>query len=515
MRVTYTTAVLLAALAVPAGTRSGYPAASHEHAQAPEKKAGLLKLRLRDARGDPLPARVHLYDSAGKPVRPEGLPFWRDHFACPGQADLPLVPGDYRYEIERGPEYEPVSGRLSVGESTPLEARLSRISDLAAKGWYSGDLHIHRPPADARLVMRAEDLHVGGVITWWNKQNLWATTKPPNPAVVRFDGRWCDLMGGEDERGGGAMLYFRRRAPLGITTATREYPSSLRYLREAKKDTGTWADVEKPFWWDVPAWLATGQVDSIGVAHNHMHRGGVMDNEAWGRPRDRERYAGVAGNGWWTQEVYYHMLNAGLRVPPSAGSASGVLPNPVGYNRVWVHTGKPLDPTSWWEGLRAGRAFVSNGPLLVARAAGELPGHVFREAGEVEIDVEAVGVDPIRVIEVVQDGMVVLARRVGKAAWKGKLGVRLERSGWLLVRAVADVKHTFRFASTAPWFVEVGGGPRAVSRRSVEFFHGWARERRDALAMLVKGAGPRKEVLDDHDAAVKFWWDRLAMANRQ
>ena len=28
--------------------------------------------------------------------------------------------------------------------------------------------------------------------------------------------------------------------------------------------------------------------------------------------------------------IYYHLLNCGLRVPPSAGSASGVLPNPVG-----------------------------------------------------------------------------------------------------------------------------------------------------------------------------------------
>ena len=43
------------------------------------------------------------------------------------------------------------------------------------------------------------------------------------------------------------------------------------------------------------------------------------------------------GVGYWVQEIYYHLLNCGLRVAPSAGSASGVLPNPVGYNRVYVH----------------------------------------------------------------------------------------------------------------------------------------------------------------------------------
>ena len=38
----------------------------------------------------------------------------------------------------------------------------------------------------------------------------------------------------------------------------------------------------------------------------------------------------------------------------------------------------------WWEGLRAGRVVVTNGPLLRPRVNGELPGHVFRsQSGEV------------------------------------------------------------------------------------------------------------------------------------
>ena len=43
---------------------------------------------------------------------------------------------------------------------------------------------------------------------------------------------------------------------------------------------------------------------------------------------------GTQWDGYWTQDIYYALLNCGLRIPPSAGSASGVLPNPVGYNRV-------------------------------------------------------------------------------------------------------------------------------------------------------------------------------------
>ena len=84
------------------------------------------------------------------------------------------------------------------------------------------------------------------------------------------------------------------------------------------------------------------------------------------------------GNGYWTQEIYYHVLNAGLRVPPSAGSASGVLPNPVGYNRVYVHLDRELTYSDWWKGLKDGRSFVTNGPLLRVTANGQFPGHVFQ-----------------------------------------------------------------------------------------------------------------------------------------
>src|SRR6185503_5613712 len=95
------------------------------------------------------------------------------------------------------------------------------------------------------------------------------------------------------------------------------------------------------------------------------------------KARDKTLYPSPLGNGRWTQDIYFHLLNSGLRVPPSAGSASGVLPNPVGYNRVYVHTGERLDYEAWWQGLKTARSFVTNGPLLLVRADDKLPGEVF------------------------------------------------------------------------------------------------------------------------------------------
>ena len=89
----------------------------------------------------------------------------------------------------------------------------------------------------------------------------------------------------------------------------------MTYLEAARRHENVWVDVEKPFWWDVPVWLATEQVDSIGIANNHMTRDGIFapnprnnnpawSEEAWAKPRDDDRLPSPQGNGYWSQEIY-------------------------------------------------------------------------------------------------------------------------------------------------------------------------------------------------------------------
>jgi len=353
------------------------------------------------------------------------------------------------------------------------------------------------------------------VISWWNNRNTWTNRALPANPLIRFDNdRFYHLMGGEDERGGGALLYFNLRRPLDITGAGREYPSSMKFLSEARQRAGVWVDIEKPFWYDTPVWLASGMVDSIGLAHNHMQRAGVLPNEAWGRPRDRQRFPDPQGNGYWTEEIYYHILNCGLRLPPSAGSASGVLPNPVGYDRVYVHLDGDLGYEKWWEGLKAGRVFVSNGPLLRGRANGQLPGHVFKaQAGEtLDLHVTAAldSRDPVSSLESIKDGRV--ERAVSYSDWK-RTGstIRFDKSGWFLIRAMADVPASFRFASTGPFYVEVGLDPHRVSRASARFFLDWVRERMKQIRL--DDSRQQEEVIQHHRAAERFWQEKVAVAN--
>ena len=51
------------------------------------------------------------------------------------------------------------------------------------------------------LHLRAEDLHVAPVITWWNEQDWWRERSVPENTLMKVDqNRYYDVMAGEDER---------------------------------------------------------------------------------------------------------------------------------------------------------------------------------------------------------------------------------------------------------------------------------------------------------------------------
>ncbi|MEX0587042.1 MAG: hypothetical protein WD176_10380, partial [Pirellulales bacterium] len=149
----------------------------------------LLKVVDRDT-GKPIACRMHLKNARGVPVKVPKVPYWKDHFVFDGEIMLRLPKGNYTFVMERGAEYLERTGHFTIENFADDEKTvdLKRFADMAAEGWYAGDLHVHRPPKDIELLMRAEDLYVVPVITWWNKTNLWKKEKPPADLLVRFDG---------------------------------------------------------------------------------------------------------------------------------------------------------------------------------------------------------------------------------------------------------------------------------------------------------------------------------------
>ena len=408
--------------------------------------------------GKPIAVRVHLQNVATRrPVRPPGVPVLGDHFVFHDKITLKLPLGSYKFVIERGPEYLVRTGHFTINNYADdrKTVDMKRFVDMAAEGWYAGDLDVYRREQQLELLMQAEDLYVAMLAAAMPSAK--ARTDPP---VTQFDG----------------TRFFVRRSGAD--------------------------DLPFPFSWELPLRVTANDLESVPVAHRHLLRDGVVDHEADGRPRDRSTYPGLLGNGFWSTDIYYHLLNCGLRLPPSAGSGSGWEPpkaarsatttrssqvakpnvNPIGYNRVYAFVEGELTWEKWWDAMRAGRTMVTNGPLIRPSVEGYPPGHIFHaDAGqtlELEIGLSLQTRDKISYLEVIKDGRTAHSARLDQ--WKENAGklppLKFNQSGWFLIRAVADESTTYRFAMTAPYYVQLGDQPR-ISRASAQFFVDWCTER--------------------------------------
>ena len=119
--------------------------------------------------------------------------------AKPFEVELPA--GEYTVIVERGKEYLPLKTKLAVDEShAQWQLRPTRWIDMAARGWYSGDLHCHRPPEELANLMIAEDLNVCFPMTYWTTiaevppdrgDKTSQTTLPASPVRVDATHVWC------------------------------------------------------------------------------------------------------------------------------------------------------------------------------------------------------------------------------------------------------------------------------------------------------------------------------------
>ncbi len=458
--------------------------------------------------------------NSNKPHKADNAPFWQDHFVFPGKILLKLPLGNYSFVIERGLEYLDQEGHFTINpfadDSKQIELR--RFIDMSAEGWWSGDLDVRRPAGDMELLMLADDLHVAEVISWTNDKSQPSGKSSPKQTLVRFDdNRYYHLLAGAQSHPGGEVLYFNLPAPLKLPESKSEYPPLSKHIQEAKSRADVWIDVTRPFWWDLPVLAALGQVDSIQIAHSDICREKVIPHETGGKPRDKIHYPNPFGNPYWSQYIYFQLLECGLRIPPSAGSGSGAAPNPVGYNRMYVHVDGEFSYEKWWQSFRAGAVVITNGPLMRPTVNGELPGHIFTANPGEQLDFE-IGLtlsvrDPISYLEIIKNGQLEHSIRFDEYAKSGKLPIlHFDQSGWFLIRAVTDVGNTFRFAMTAPYYVEIGYKP-LISKKAAQFFLDWVDER--AKQIHLDDSQQEQEVREYHRQAREFWQEKVSKANAE
>jgi hypothetical protein len=502
--------------------------------------------------GKPIPCRMHLLNAKGQPKKVEKTPYWNDHFVLPGKVMLKLPKGAYTFVLERGLEYLDQNGsfNLEVFADDKNQIELRRFTDMAADGWFSGDLDVRRSPIDIELLMEADDLHLGEVITWGSEKSL-GKDRPPlksksgktvtkakneksgdkdkkeakqekkeNDPLVLFDGDRCyQRMAGIGAVAGNEVIYHRLATPIKPPSDNTYSPSIVRDATEAKKQKDAWIEIANPASWDLPLLVALDLADSIEVLNGRLCRDKILADDL-GKPRDKKLYPEPRGGATWSQEIYFRLLECGLMIPPSAGSGSGVSPNPVGYNRAYVHIDGEFSYDPWWDNLREGRVFVTNGPLLRASVQGQLPGGVFKAAKgeklELELALTLSTREEIHYLEIVRNGQVEKTYRMDQYVEDVKNNklpkIEFTESGWFLVRAVCDSPKTYRLAMTGPYYVHFDEKPR-ISKKAAQFFFDWVEER--AKQANYENTEQQKEILGYFKQARAFWKQRIGEANAE
>ena len=473
---------------------------------------GRLRLAVTGPGGAAWPARISVTGADGRSYAPDTA--WRHaddgfdrrerrfeygYFHTAGRDALTLPAGQYDVEVSHGPEYrvERRSVEIRPGADATLGVALRPLSNLAARGWFSADLHVHMnyggayraTPPRLALQARAEDLDL--------VENL----------IVNKEGRMPDIG------------YHVGRDPVS-TAATvivhdQEYHTSvwghigLLGLREHVLLPGyagyaaTAAASLAPTNAEV-ADLAHAQGATVGYVHPFDGDPDPADTSraltaefpvdvALGKV-DYYEALGFVDDPMATAHVWYRALNCGFRLPAGAGTDAmtnfASLRGPVGMNRVYVRTGGALDQRRLLDSLRAGRSFATNGPLLELTVDGHALGDELRLSGrgrEVAARVRLRSNVPVDHLELVMNGElrdIPLGgdRRTADTAVR----VAVARSGWILLRARTDraiypVLDLYPYATTGPIYLTVDGRPPA-SREDAEYFVAWIDRLRAAAA---------------------------------
>jgi hypothetical protein len=487
-----------------------------------------LLLRALAPDGRVVPARFYALDAAGAEVSPETLhlPFRNDrhwaterHFIASGVVELRLPPGRASIRVERGTEFVPqsVQVELEAGDFRRVDVVVPPWIDMNARGWYSGDIHVHREPSDMTALLLAEGLNAGTCITTQWRDDVVRRAAPVSEAtdgwLVEIDETHAfSQLDAEVERlgkGPGALVAVGLREPVTFE-CDRWYPSDTEFAVRAHARGGH-VDAEKPVWDAVPVVAALRELDSVNVVCNHFARLGTdLDLATWGARLPPEgQIETSAAFARWVSTLYYRLLNCGFRLPVSGGTGSSVIPNPVGYNRTYVRVDGPFSYPAWLSGLAAGRSFATNGPMLALTADGFAPGDEIAASRprRLWVRAHAESLVPLDRLELVHNGDV-----IAEATEPGGAEIVLDHelaptaSGWIAARAFAGDEPNVRFAHTSPIHLSPEVAPARRAEAAVDLRDWVMRTLGRATAAVVDAPPDRQgQALDPLREAVAVY----------
>jgi hypothetical protein len=161
-------------------------------------------------------------------------------------------------------------------------------------------------------------------------------------------------------------------------------------------------------------------------------------------------------------EDYYDFLNLGIKLAMSAGSD---VPwgGTIGEVRVYAQAGSPFSIDGWFDAVKQGRTFVTNGPMLSLSVNGAGPGDEVRVNSGETVQVQARGWAPSQIgppsrLEVICHGEVLRSAESADPKQEElqlQFNMRPEESLWIAARVRS---RNDGVAHTSPVYVSVGGG---------------------------------------------------------
>jgi hypothetical protein len=400
----------------------------------------------------PIAARIRLLDARGAEVIPLGrntqpaknavegdVRFQsRGYFYTDGAVMVRSDAFPLQFTVLRGYEYQITQGTITADavKDGSVNIELPRWSSVGRQGYYSGDVHIHHiSPKTCRLEMEAEDLDVAHILT----SDFTADQHEFEGKINANSGRGRFIYVSQEFRhnhlGHMCVLDLKKLVQPVKPMQKEHYPLHLSACDQAHAQGGyvTWAHF--PSWPGVesPLDVVMEKLDGVELLC-------VLD------PREPALFTQQvvpevqANHGL---HLWYRYLNCGFRLTASAGTDKMTTFVTVGSNRVYVQVDGEFTYDNWMRGLRQGRTFVTNSPLLTFTVDGRPPGDVIEVSPKrsvVQIHASAQSQLPYDRMEIVVNGTVIADSSPSGARHHAEISLEypVKDSCWIAARALED-----------------------------------------------------------------------------
>jgi len=447
------------------------------------KEVGQLKLSVRDEHGKRVPARVSVLAADGRAYAPDNAwmhaddgfdrslqAFENHYFLCPGECTLMLPIGDVQLQVSRGLDYAIAERRVPVTEgSNTTTISLKPLRLPAQYGHFaSADLHVHMNygghyrNTSQNLIEQGRAEHLDAIY------NLIVNKEERIPDIAQFSRRPLRkdnvlLMQAQE-------FHSNYWGHLDLLDLTDHFltPDFSSYRESA---------LSSPYPHNgVIATLAHAQHGLVGYAHpfdspvnpdkDPELTNALPADVALGNA-DYYELVGFSDHRA-TADIWYRLLNLGFRLPAGAGTDAmanyASLRGPVGVNRVFIAVTGETTPEKLHAGLKQGRTFVTNGPLLGFDVDSKHPGDEITLTNATTLPYRASlrSIVPIDHLELIFNSRVIASHRLEGARTQADVTGKVEIpvSGWLVLRAWNDhadprVQDIYPYAGTSPIYVTV------------------------------------------------------------